>query len=1528
MVQITDRPVLSPEDVTLYYTTDSNLENLPVLVFHGPSTISNSTLNSSRIQVHIFTGAGFQSYERITISPNSPFYQSVNHLPREKQGDEVCRGIAFGLLKYFKELPETAKNILMIQHGNIRGKRSGTTTSLFGEQHAAALAGSMVKVENTNLVINAIQAAFRPQNINHIDLDLVLPPGSIVPAQTLEEHQTEDGENLDSTLSIYGNYAPLIKLFGEITFLPTSNLKRAPSRPTSINRTRSFLKDQKISLRREMAELVDTEERYVIKLHELVHHIANEFREKAKNRAPSSLSPSEEDLIKLFPKSLDQILQVNTAFLNQVRKVMDDTEEDAMQDLEATAGSSTSSRYGGTGRLKDPTGALSFAKTLVEWFPQFSDCYQEYIRASQNFPQIITSFVKQQSSFSKRLQQAGEQRLRSAVIEPVQRLPRYSLFIDNIVNNLPALHPAMQLMLKARDIITSICSMDPPEPDKSQVINRLQNLVENWPSSLIPEGRLVTAVDFLERPTSYDTSHASDYIEGVLLLFTDRLVFTKKSSHCNLSARGLLAEIDKPSASTIMAFMAAKAGAQKNNFDLSFCSENFLSKTRFTTSDDGHSISMTSLHEPRGNIDTRGSNMSALAVRVFLLQGGYEGKGLKLTEEITKARIEARFSEAERETNEWSCRSMRLATTDITFHSAIFQEGVDTLVEGRRDPAPIRIVIDHNKGTKRAPVGHYGVEIVSNVFTLKSRSKYRLEVDGLNDKVFVDELDIENFLPTLAKRIVELLRSQNDVRNSNLTVTLISSYTRILKSLEIQCESDKQRLFKPGSPVKMLSNLFNNSTTGSISGSKTSKTSSLANVPSLTRTNSNKSIQSTLDVDSRISYRASADEKPDNHLIRLEETFAGYIAALCSCKGNVIGRALRNRAMTDELAVNALYNTFIENPFDQRAASEVTVDIIFVAFEKYLRIAWRDQMGDVIPLQTWDELQIQAIQLAPGEFVDYVRLILSEMTPQNRRALIGIIKLLADLLDGCGNDGDRGAMTAAFAELLVLDGNPHDYINLLDRLVLDHESLFDVQRPVSKSGIGAARSYPYTPNSITSSTSSFRRKFADTVLRQNSTIDKSSVWRSLSKNNRNPANGEYANQTIFFKKSPNRSQSIESSRRPALRDRPTILGAFEERPSSSSESGAKPASIEVSSLEDKKDLKALKKKRRSSLSDLKTILSQATLGSPVNFSAIPSSRNIAVTKSNSSPQNPPPSRIPVAGGVMERSRSSMYRTGSPTQRENNPPNSLPNRSIGSLSERSQNVRSTSPITSDVFLIKDLWTTPHKKSASNSSSNIPNHPSRPPSTSTTLNYTAGNHGTPKSPQKLRLQSPHKLRERLQNEAKAIKNAEAEFRSELDNISAELSKLQGGDASLLSQQKTSKDSLSNSLQLLLTRFRKVIADLKVRNNTLELDLEKSVQALELKLKGLEQLYRETMAENELLYERFNGELAKIVKAVKAKVDSGGGSGVRDACVNAGRIERIELVEKVREATEETAIMKRENARLKREILTLRVLLKGGE
>lgn len=755
MVRVTEELALSPEHVVLYHTTDPLLGHLPVLIFHGPSTTANYTLNSSRVQVHIFSPAGFRSFHRLTISPNSASYNVVNYLPREFQGDEITRALAFGLFKYFSELPEAVKAHVRHLYPTTKSRRAEPLPSLFGEQHAADIAKEMHRSLLSVEIAQKLQAALQTQHISNVDIDLVLPPGSITQQQfdDLEEVAEDEDDIMDPTLRQFGAYTSLVKLFGEPIFLPTSRLRRAPSKPTTLNRQKSFTKDQKQELRRNLRELLDTEERYVAKLNELVKHIADEYRGKAKEKSANSFSPSAEDVDRLFPRSTDRILQVNTAFMQELRKIMDETEEEAMKDMES---SSTSAKFGSvSGRPRDPSGALAISKVMLEWFPQFADCYQDYIRASQNFPQLITSFVGQQSSFSQRVAVTGEQHLRSTVIEPVQRLPRYSLVIDQIVGCLPITHPALQPMLKARDVIANICSMDDSPSEKPQITTRLRNMVENWPSDLEPQGRLIVAVDFSELPAPYETDAPidinTDERAGLFLLFSDCVVMAKKIFGCTMTARDLLREIDKPSAAGLLATMTNAAGGPAT-YELAFAGWHDLANVRFTESLDGRMIWMTSIKEMHGAHAGEHVPKTGMTARCFILRESYEGKAAKWSEEVVKARVEGRFAETEREDPRWSLRSVRMPDTGLGLYAAVFQEGLDQLIEGRKEPAPIRIVVDHEKGTKGSPVGHYGVEIVSDVKTGEMKKKILVVTVGLTGKKSTDEVALEDFLPALARR--------------------------------------------------------------------------------------------------------------------------------------------------------------------------------------------------------------------------------------------------------------------------------------------------------------------------------------------------------------------------------------------------------------------------------------------------------------------------------------------------------------------------------------------------------------------------------------------------------------------------------------------------------------------------------------------------------------------------------------------------------------------------------------------------------
>jgi hypothetical protein len=699
--------------------------------------------------------------------------------------------------------------------------------------------------------------------------------------------------------------------------------------------------------------------------------------------------------------------------------------------------------------------------------------------------------------------------------------------------------------------------------------------------------------------------------------------------------------------------------------------------------------------------------------------------------------------------------------------------------------------------------------------------------------------------------------------------------------------------------------------------------------PVMSRHNSNKSMLSINESEAHGSFRDGA--RPSNPLVRLEETFTGYIAAIQSRKGNIVGRMIRNRAAADELSINAIYNSFIENPFDQRAADEVTVDVLFVAFEKFLRLAWKDQMGYVMSVQTLDALQERAKRSFSGEFAEYVRGVLSEMAPQNRRAFIAVVKLLADLLDGCGNDGDRGALTVAFAELLIVEGRPHDYINLLDRMVDEQERLFDDIGPGAVNGFGSIygsvngnRSNPSATASITSNTSSLRKRFTENLFRQNSAnSDRPSMWRTLSKNsNRVLEQGGNSNPSSLSKGSLNRARSIESpNRRPMSRDRPTVLGTFDDRPSSSHGLGSRLSTVDEPGED--QDKRKPKHKRRSSLSDLKTLTSKLNLNDPAPFTRSPGDISFVegddAERSLTTPKSSTPSKIPAPGSIMNRGRGVSALTGSPMlrdrekQKENIPYNSstLP-RSVGNLTERPLNISSTP----DVVTIKDLWaanSTPTQTTPKSSlktpqlSSNIPTlHGHASPSTRVPTATSKA------APQKLRLQSPQKLRERLQNEAKAISEAETSLQNELSKIGEEMAKLTASSHHSPSSPYTPEIAeLMRRVKDMEKAIPEAVRGMSSRNDAIKVEVEKSLQASEFKVKGLDQLLKESGAENELLYEKFNLELGKVVTAVKGKNDG-----------------RAELVAKLKEASEEVGRVKKDNARLKRELVSLRGVLKAHE
>lgn len=735
---------------------------------------------------------------------------------------------------------------------------------------------------------------------------------------------------------------------------------------------------------------------------------------------------------------------------------------------------------------------------------------------------------------------------------------------------------------------------------------------------------------------------------------------------------------------------------------------------------------------------------------------------------------------------------------------------------------------------------------------------------------------------------------------------MVSYYSKTLRALPLSTRAEKTRSFLASSPVKLLSSLWSGGSSNNIPAAD-AQPKAHRSTPSLHRSNSQHSVFSSFR--SR-DDRLPADEiRPENPLVRLEQTFTGYVAALQSRKGAIIGRMLLNRTMADELAVNDLYNRLIESPYDFEAASELSTEAVFVAFEKFLKIAWTEQIGPVMKPQALDTLQERANKKVPGDFADFVNYLFGDMAPQNRRAFTALIKLLADLLDGCGNDSDRGALTLAFAELLVTDDSAPNYINLLDRLVEDCDRIFDEPGLNHSFNLGnsayesinsAIRGEKSHTGSVTSNTSSLRRKFGlDTLLRQNSKDDRPSVWRSLSKH-RNPATGEPSNLT---RAQIARTRSIDDNslprkltRRPGSRDRPPIAGAFDDGTSSRPASSHRmefPLDTIGEPENEASHAKIAKKKRRSSLSDLRSLMAAATLGE--EDAAL---QPLQITKQtsekiNASPKGPPPSKIPISPGAAAGLRS-------PRQKEN---------IADPFTTSSNSIPTELPRPAPSPTKPESPTKSHRHSKALSMSQIPTlKPTRSGLSGADSPTRTERSPTRSGTQKLRLQSPQKLRERLQTEKKAADEVDASLRSELSKIGEEMARV--NNASLSSSQNVDLRRLAASVKSLEDRMPSLLEDIEAKQATFQRDMDSTLKASEAKVRSIDQLYKEAVAENELLYERFNGELGKIVRALKGK----------------GKEDKEELMGKLKDQGDETARLKKENSKLKREMASLKAALKG--
>ena len=956
----------------------------PTLAFYRRYTGEED--GCSYIEAHLLSQAGFQSYPKLAFDSSSPLYTVVYHLPTVKQQSEVYRALAIALLKYFSDLAKPVKEAILKAKSNAAPAGQGQAVA-FDEMHAGDLAARLLELQSDTLA-GDLRSALTERFVSSIDVDVVL--------------RTNNGEEV-SPDDLPENVERFIENLGEPTDLTFAKLKRSASRAAN---PRPKEKTDEL-IERELEELRQTEENYVAKLQQLMDEVVKPLKARAASKQ-GDLWQLTREIDALFPTCLARIAELNQAFLEDIKT----------GDIEAVA-SACESR-----------------------FPDFKQPYQEYLRANADFPQLIARLQNKDKngSFTRKLQQTGEQKLRSLIIEPVQRLPRYSLLIDNIIDLLPKDHPSLVALNNARDVISEICNLQTSGKDeRSNSTKRLQSIIITWPMALRPKGRLIAAFDVLEILPPYNNS-TSDNFSSVVLLFPDCVVFLRRPKSTSLLARGIMAEVDRQGGGGSL-----ESGTKRDSFghDLVFGGWVDLANIKVASSDAGSTLWMVLNSPLKDAIETR---PAVPIMRKFHLMNQYEGRSMKVEAEFAKARLERRIGGATK--GIIGLREIR--HEGMTIWSCVWNDRKRYMEQKHK--GTVLVYMDIVRG---APPGKElmdelggGVEVamsVENRVSAAGTAQLRIETRSMNEYNSQDSnFNAEQFVPVFHTRICKMLRRHSNVSHPPLTDTLLAANQKLLSALGIPFDGESSRLSKlrPPSPVKMLSFL---STPGSPSKGRVlhERTQSQILTPNLFRGNTPIGLGLVNDeepIDNQTQHRILMADSPLRKLEQVFEALMDYISNIGNDDGDFL--PIHDMSTVDHAAADELIRELFKNPTVDTIEG-TGLDVVFTAFYEFMQKDWTDGMGALINAKALKELQHKSDTFYPTDFEDFFRIFLLDWTPQNKRAFKAIVSLLKELHERVAHGDSRGALTKCFTEILVGDnGNPLDYMGLVDRLVEDMDLLF------------------------------------------------------------------------------------------------------------------------------------------------------------------------------------------------------------------------------------------------------------------------------------------------------------------------------------------------------------------------------------------------------------------------------------------------------------------------------------------------------
>ncbi|KAF7288279.1 DH domain-containing protein [Mycena chlorophos] len=351
---------------------------------------------------------------------------------------------------------------------------------------------------------------------------------------------SESGKRLPEGASFFSNYIQDLVLSFGTTVASGSDLSPAPGAgPESSERTgpRQRALTNTSALTSTINELVDTERSYVKRLRSLKYDYADHLRNFARTKS-TAIIPAYE--AKTLFGNVDNLLPVNEAFLADLEKMIAPNGERVV---------------GGVGDV-----ALRHFKEL-RGFEQYKQYYVKREEAQLIFEREM---AKKSSPFAAYIDhikyQASETKnrvgLRELLINPVQRIPQYTLMFRTMIKHMASDDPQRAKLIEADELASKIALAEPDEETKrAAIFFCLSSTIDGFPPDLFSNSRrFIDCLDvedvISEAPMSSAASvnsSSANALQCTLFLFDDKLLMVKRPSSGDKSGRALagLEALDK-----------------------------------------------------------------------------------------------------------------------------------------------------------------------------------------------------------------------------------------------------------------------------------------------------------------------------------------------------------------------------------------------------------------------------------------------------------------------------------------------------------------------------------------------------------------------------------------------------------------------------------------------------------------------------------------------------------------------------------------------------------------------------------------------------------------------------------------------------------------------------------------------------------------------------------------------------------------------------------------------------------------------